>query len=146
MKYEEYAHKNGYVARLYGKSSLCVYFNGKKVLHTGFRNVHTEDEVMEMLEDMPKFFNSIEKMAEDVWIYKTEMEELLKVAAVLLSNEKEGKVSIEYDSIKATISKKSKNCVSVYIFDINKRKVNIIMEVVLALIFIMLGIIGLMIK
>lgn len=74
------------------------------------------------------------------------MEELLKVTAVLLSNEKEGKVSIEYDSIKATISKKSKNGVSFYIFDINKRKVNIIMEVVLALIFIMLGIIGLMIK
>lgn len=66
MKVKEYKHKNGYSARLYGKASLSVYFEGKEVLHTGFRNIHTEDEVMEMLEDMPEFFNSIEKMAEDV--------------------------------------------------------------------------------
>lgn len=53
---KEYKHKNGYTARLYGKSSLSVYFNGKEVLHTGFRNVNTEDEVMMMLEGMPGFF------------------------------------------------------------------------------------------
>ena len=61
MKYEEYEHKNGYVARLYGKSSLSVYFNGKEVLHTGFRNVNTEDEVMELLEGMPKFVKLLEE-------------------------------------------------------------------------------------
>lgn len=66
MKVKEYKHKNGYTARLYGKSSLSVYFNGKEVLHTGFRNVNTEDEVMKMLEGMPGFFNVIEKGAADI--------------------------------------------------------------------------------
>lgn len=66
MKVKEYKHKNGYSARLYGKSSLSVYFNGKEVLHTGFRNVNTEDEVMMMLEGMPGFFDVIEKGAADI--------------------------------------------------------------------------------
>ena len=66
MKYEEYKHKNGYSARLYGKSSVSVYFNGKEVLHTGFRNVNTEDEVMKMLDGMPGFFNVVEKGAADI--------------------------------------------------------------------------------
>ena len=57
---KEHRHKNGYIARLYGKSSLSVYFNGKEVLHTGYRNVHTEDEVMELLEGMPKLMKIIE--------------------------------------------------------------------------------------
>ena len=61
MKYEEYAHKNGYVARLYGEDSMNVYFNGIEVMHTGYRNVHTEDEVMEMLEGMPKVIKLLEE-------------------------------------------------------------------------------------
>ena len=60
MKYEEYEHENGYVARLYGENSMSVSLNGIEVLHTGFRNVHTEDEVMEMLEGMPKLMKIIE--------------------------------------------------------------------------------------
>lgn len=61
IKYEcdvckaEYKHPNGYSARLYGKSSLSIYFDGKEVLHTGFRKVNTEGEVMWLLEEMPKF-------------------------------------------------------------------------------------------
>lgn len=58
-KPEVYEHKNGYAARLYGKSSMSVYFDGKEVLHTGSRNVNTEDEVMELLAGMPEFFNRI---------------------------------------------------------------------------------------
>jgi hypothetical protein len=52
--FKEYIHENGYIARLYGKSSMSVYFNGEEVLHTGFRNVNTEDEIMKMLGGMPK--------------------------------------------------------------------------------------------
>lgn len=62
---KEYKHKNGYYARLYGKSSLSVYFNGKEVLHTGFRGVNTEDEVIELLEGMPKFVKLLEEGAFD---------------------------------------------------------------------------------
>ena len=56
---KEYKHKNGYYACLYGESSLSVYFDGKEVLHTGFRNVNTEDEVMKVLEGMPELFKRI---------------------------------------------------------------------------------------
>lgn len=56
---KEYKHKNGYYARLYGESSLSVYFDGKEVLHTGSRNVNTEDEVMKVLEGMPELFKRI---------------------------------------------------------------------------------------
>lgn len=59
---KEYKHKNGYSARLYGKSSMSIYFNGKEVLHTGSRNLNTEDEVMKMLEDMPKFFKLVKEV------------------------------------------------------------------------------------
>lgn len=58
-------HPNGYSAKLYGKSSLSVYFKGKEILHTYDRNVHTADEVMEMLEDMPNFIEKIVKGMED---------------------------------------------------------------------------------
>lgn len=58
-------HPNGYSAKLYGKSSMSIYFKGKEVLHTGFRNVNTEDEVMELLEGMPKFVKLLEEGALD---------------------------------------------------------------------------------
>ena len=56
-----YTHENGYSATLYGKSSMCIYYDGKEVLHTGFRSVNTEEEVMALLEYQPTFR---EKLAE----------------------------------------------------------------------------------
>ena len=56
---KEYKHPNGYSARLYGKSSMSIYFNGKEIMHTGSRNVSTEAEVMEMLEDYPNFWSAL---------------------------------------------------------------------------------------
>lgn len=64
-KPEIYEHENGYSAKLYGKSSMSVYFNGEEVLHTGFRNVNTEDEVMNMLGGMPKFKELLKGVFED---------------------------------------------------------------------------------
>lgn len=54
-----YDHENGYSAVLYGESSMCVYNGRRKVLHTGSRNVNTKAEVMEMLAEMPEFFQKI---------------------------------------------------------------------------------------
>lgn len=48
-----YTHENGYSATLYGDTSLYVEHDGREVLHTGFRNVETDDEVMNLLENMP---------------------------------------------------------------------------------------------
>lgn len=58
-------HPNGYSAKLYGKSSMSIYFRGKEVLHTGSRNVNKDDEVMELLEGMPKFVKLLEEGAFD---------------------------------------------------------------------------------
>ena len=52
-----YAHENGYSATLYGDTSLSIDYGGREVLHTGFRNVETEDEVMNLLEHIPDLMN-----------------------------------------------------------------------------------------
>ena len=59
-----YEHKNGYSAKLYGKSSLSIYFKGKEVAHTGSRNVNTEEEVMELLRRYPNLMKIIQKWKE----------------------------------------------------------------------------------
>ena len=67
---KEYKHLNGYSAKLYGKSSMSIFFEGKEVMHTGFRNVNTEAEVMEVLEAQPRFremLDEILKESEDEW-------------------------------------------------------------------------------
>lgn len=50
-----FLHENGYVALLYGDSSMRILKDGKEVLHTGSRRVNTKEEVMEMLEHFPEF-------------------------------------------------------------------------------------------
>lgn len=63
---KEYKHPNGYSARLYGESSLSIYFMGKEVLHTGSRNVSTESEVMEMLEDYPNHWSALSSHIDEI--------------------------------------------------------------------------------
>lgn len=48
-------HKNGYYGCLYGKSSMSIFKDNKEVLHTGFRNINTPDELYEILSEMPSF-------------------------------------------------------------------------------------------
>ena len=60
-----YTHPNGYSAKLYGESSISVYFEGKEVLHTGSRGVNTEKEVMELLGEMPSLIEEYENLLEE---------------------------------------------------------------------------------
>lgn len=54
-------HPNGYKGRLYGESSLIVFDkDDNEVLHTGFRNCETKEELYELLEGMPEFFKGLE--------------------------------------------------------------------------------------
>lgn len=55
-------HPNGYSAKLYGKSSMSIYFRGKEVSHTGRRNVNKDDEVKELLDKYPELMESISKI------------------------------------------------------------------------------------
>lgn len=48
-------HENGYYGCLYGKSSMSIFKENKEVLHTGFRNINTPDELYEQLSEMPDF-------------------------------------------------------------------------------------------
>ena len=61
---KEYMHENGYSAVLYGKSSMVVYYNGEKRIHTGSRGVNTEEEVMALLEGMPEFMRKFKEFYE----------------------------------------------------------------------------------
>ena len=48
-------HENGYYGCLYGESSMSIFKDNKEVLHTGFRNINTPDELYEILSEMPSF-------------------------------------------------------------------------------------------
>ena len=48
-------HENGYYGFLYGKSSMSIFKDNKEVLHTGFRNINTPEDLYEILSEMPSF-------------------------------------------------------------------------------------------
>ena len=52
-------HENGYYGCLYGKSSMSIFKGDKEVLHTGFRNINTADELYEELSEMPSFMEKL---------------------------------------------------------------------------------------
>lgn len=56
----KYTSENGYTGILYGKSSMKVLDpEGKEVLHTGFRNIETEAELKEYVDDFPNLRKSL---------------------------------------------------------------------------------------
>ena len=56
----KYTSENGYTGVLYGKSSLAIYnSDGKMTLHTGFRNIHTYDELVTMVDKYPEFLDAL---------------------------------------------------------------------------------------
>lgn len=64
-------HPNGYTGVLYGESSFAIMDkDGKEVMHTGFRNINTADEVYETLDNYPdfreKFMSILEEDDEEV--------------------------------------------------------------------------------
>lgn len=52
-------HENGYYGCLYGKSSMSIFNGNKEVLHTGFRNINTPDELYEQLSEIPSFMEKL---------------------------------------------------------------------------------------
>lgn len=60
----KYHSENGYTGILYGKSSLAILKDNKEVMHTGFRSINTREELVELVENCPKFF----KMLNDNWV------------------------------------------------------------------------------
>lgn len=61
----EITHENGYSGKLYGKSSMSIFKDGKEVLHTGFRGINTAEELHEMLEGMPQFMEMLNGLSKD---------------------------------------------------------------------------------
>ena len=53
-------HPNGYKGILYGARSMSIInADGKEVLHTGFRNINTKEELYTQLSEMPDFLKKI---------------------------------------------------------------------------------------
>ena len=60
----KYTSKNGYTGVLYGRSSLAIYNkDGKEVMHTGFRNINTYEELVETVETFPEFLELLKGAA-----------------------------------------------------------------------------------
>ena len=55
-------HPNGFSGILYGERSMSIYYLGKEVLHTGFRNINTAEELYKELEEMPEFLETLLKI------------------------------------------------------------------------------------
>lgn len=62
----EYKSTNGYTGRMYGKSSLSIFEteSGKEVFHTGFRRCNNLKELLNQVEEFPKFLDAIRRMKE----------------------------------------------------------------------------------
>lgn len=59
----EYKSENGYSGSLFGRSSMRIYDrNGMEVLHTGFRNINTLEELKKIVDGMPEFLEAIRKV------------------------------------------------------------------------------------
>lgn len=55
-KTEYYRSDNGYSGALYGESTMSIFDRtGREVLHTGSRNINTEEELIEVVEHFPEF-------------------------------------------------------------------------------------------
>lgn len=51
---------------LYGKSSLAIYRpDGKECLHTGFRNINTYEELVELVDGHPEFEKTLFGLYDD---------------------------------------------------------------------------------
>lgn len=52
---EYYKSENGYSGALYGESTMSIFDRtGREVLHTGFRNINTLEELIEEVEHFPE--------------------------------------------------------------------------------------------
>lgn len=58
----KYTSDNGYTGVLYGQSSLSIYnTDGKEIMHTGFRNINTYEELVRVVDEHPKFMEMLQK-------------------------------------------------------------------------------------
>lgn len=61
-------HENGYTGIVYGKKSLSVIKDNKEILHTGSltKEIKTEKELYEYLEQLPELLKNLDKIFEEV--------------------------------------------------------------------------------
>lgn len=59
-------HPNGYSGILYGKRSMVIFYNNEEVLHTGFRNINTKEELYDNLEKMPEFMKMLDNSIDEI--------------------------------------------------------------------------------
>ena len=59
-------HPNGYSGILYGKRSMIIFYNNEEVLHIGFRNINTKEELYDNLEKMPEFMKMLDDSIDEI--------------------------------------------------------------------------------
>ena len=63
MQTIEYTSDNGYHGVLCGVSTMIIYDpGGKEVVHTYFRSANTLEELQEIVDTMPEFMESLDRM------------------------------------------------------------------------------------
>ena len=62
MKTITYENKEGYIGKLYGKSSMVImHKSGTPYLHTGSRTINTYEELKEEVDSYPEFLRKLKE-------------------------------------------------------------------------------------
>ena len=62
-----YKSRNGFSGELYGESSMSIYDpDGREVMHTASRTPNTQEELKKIVDGMPAFIKTFERVTEDL--------------------------------------------------------------------------------
>ena len=57
-----YVNKEGYIGKLYGKSSMVImHQSGTPYMHTGSRSINTYEELKEAVDSYPEFLRKLKE-------------------------------------------------------------------------------------
>ena len=64
---KKYTSPNGFTGVMYGVSSMLIYDkDGHEVFHTGFRSIHTEEELKKFVDGFPEWMENLRKLTREI--------------------------------------------------------------------------------
>lgn len=68
MKTITYESKEGYIGKLYGKSSMVImHKSGTPYMHTDSRSINTYEELKEAVDNYPEFLRKLKEGLKEEW-------------------------------------------------------------------------------
>lgn len=62
----KYTSENGFTGVLGGASSMCIYDKeGKEVMHSGFSNINTLEELKQLVDEWPEYIQKLQEIVKN---------------------------------------------------------------------------------